>query len=550
MNRFRAYAVSGILLALPLAAQPVVNVIENNYSYIPAGLPSYGIAQGSIFAIFGTNLTQTPSGLQSVPLQTTLNGVTVQFSVQGTTTEALLYYVTPGQIGGILPSATPVGTGTVTVTSGGQSGSAPVTVVQSAVGILTVVIGPLAPAWAMDGSHQLLPGIYAANPGETLTFYGTGAGPVTDDESVAQTPENLSNIPLEIDIGGVSATVTYHGRSTYPGLDQFNVVVPPGPTGCNVSVTARSGSYLSNSVLIPVAASGRTCSDPADGIPGLSAPSTSGSLTIGNLALVSLETIQASGTGVLQTMFDSGSGYFQQLTVPPGATVEIGGATAFPSVGSCTVYGYEVPVAPPPIIQPATLPALLNAGPALNFYGPNGFSALPVRPGQTGYYSGPLSLSTGQMVIPNGGGTFTINNGSGGPDIGAFQTKVNFPPLLMLSNAGAIAGGIDRSQPLTLQWSGGNTSGYLAIVGHSQLPVSNGEQIGATFQCTAPVSTGQFTIPASILGALPAQAAVPGTPGSPVLEVASTSTQAFTAPGMDLGEVALSSVVEIEVGYQ
>jgi len=192
----------------------------------------------------------------------------------------------------------------------------------------------------------------------------------------------------------------------------------------------------------------------------------------------------------------------------------------------------------------------LNAGPALNFYGPNGFAALPSPPGHTGDYEGFLSLSTGQMVIPSGGGTFTINNGSGGSDIGVFQAKVSFPPLLVLSNASAIAGGIDRSQPLTLQWSGGNTSGYVAIIGRSQLPVSNGEQTAATLQCTAPVSAGQFTIPASMLGALPAQAAAPGTPGSPVLELTSTSALPFTAPGMDVGEVNVLSTVTLQVGYR
>src|SRR5580692_382373 len=176
MRRLYSLFSSGILLALSTCAQPVVNAIENNYSYIPPGLPNYGIAQGSIFAIFGTGLAPSDSGIQSVPLKTSLNGITVQFTVQGETTQALLYYVTPTQIGGILPSATPGGTGTVTVTVGGQS-STPVsfTVVQSAVGFLTLAgDGVIGPAWAMDGSQQLSQGTYAANPGETIVFYGTG----------------------------------------------------------------------------------------------------------------------------------------------------------------------------------------------------------------------------------------------------------------------------------------------------------------------------------------------------------------------------------------
>ena len=54
----------GEVLALGMPATPVINVVtlpasnapiiyglQNNYSYIPSGLPNYGIAQGSIFAI-------------------------------------------------------------------------------------------------------------------------------------------------------------------------------------------------------------------------------------------------------------------------------------------------------------------------------------------------------------------------------------------------------------------------------------------------------------------------------------------------------------------
>lgn len=118
------------------SAQPIVNAVENNFSYIMPGFPNYGIAQGSIFVIFGTNLATTSSGLQSVPLQTTLDGVSVQISVGGAATQALLYYVMPNQIAGVLPSATPFGSGQLTVTVNGQASSpAPITVVQSVFGI-------------------------------------------------------------------------------------------------------------------------------------------------------------------------------------------------------------------------------------------------------------------------------------------------------------------------------------------------------------------------------------------------------------------------------
>ena len=553
MKRFCAYFGSVLLSALPLAAQPVVNAIENNYSFIPAGLPSYGIAQGSIFVIFGTNLAQKPSGLQSVPLKAALDGVTVQFSVQGSTTQALLYYVTPTQIGGILPSATPLGTGTVTVTNGGQSSAAaPITVVQSAIGIFS--LGSTGPAVASEGSKPLLPGYFAANPGETITFYGTGAGPVSGDESSEQTPQNLSSIPIDVEIGGVSATVSYHGRSKYPGLDQFNVVVPQGPVGCTVSVLVRSGNYISNSALIPVASTGRICSDPDFGTQLKFSSNNGGSVIFGTLSLGATETIQDSNSDLLSSAIDAGSGDFEKLTFRPGAVVStVTGGSPFPSLGGCIVTAFAAPAPlstppPSPASQPPSGPAVLDAGMFLNFTGPNGLASLWPPPGRTGAFGGPLSLITGQVFIPPQGGSFTIDNGSGGKDISGFHTQLNFPPLLTVSNAASLFPAIDRSQPLTLQWTGGDPKGFVEITGHAALPPSNNQQVSVTFECSALASAGQFKIPASILMALPPMAAQ-GAAG-PAIEIGSHSGVSFTAPGVDAGMVNLFSNVALEIGFE
>jgi uncharacterized protein (TIGR03437 family) len=118
-------------------AQPVIGTggIVNNFSYVLPGLPNYGIAQGSIFDIFGTGLATTAAA-QGVPLQKTLAGVSISVTVNGVTTQAIPYFVTPLEISAILPSATPVGTGTITVTVGSQtSAPAPIVVVETAFGI-------------------------------------------------------------------------------------------------------------------------------------------------------------------------------------------------------------------------------------------------------------------------------------------------------------------------------------------------------------------------------------------------------------------------------
>ena len=118
---FAASALAVLLTNLTFAA--TIGRLQNNYSYIFPDMPNYGIAQGSIFDIFGSGLATSTSDLQSVPLPTVLNGTSVSITVNGITTHAILYFVSPNQIAAILPSATPVGTGQITVTAGGASAS-------------------------------------------------------------------------------------------------------------------------------------------------------------------------------------------------------------------------------------------------------------------------------------------------------------------------------------------------------------------------------------------------------------------------------------------
>src|SRR5690348_5122182 len=121
MIRLLAFVALGLCLS---AQQPQITQISNNYSYLVPGQPGYGIAEGSIFTIFGTNLANSSTDLQHAPLPATLAGVSANVVVNGVTTSPLWYYVTPGQIAGILPANTPAGTGTITITNNGQS-SAP-----------------------------------------------------------------------------------------------------------------------------------------------------------------------------------------------------------------------------------------------------------------------------------------------------------------------------------------------------------------------------------------------------------------------------------------
>ena len=101
---------------------PQITGVENAASNIPPGLPNAGIAQGAIFSVYGSglgpaNLATAPAAFQS----TTLSGTSVAVTVGSTTVNALMYYTSDGQVAALLPSSTPTGAGSVTVTYNGQT---------------------------------------------------------------------------------------------------------------------------------------------------------------------------------------------------------------------------------------------------------------------------------------------------------------------------------------------------------------------------------------------------------------------------------------------
>ena len=510
----------GLLPGTILAQSPTIAAVENNYSFTRPGLPNYGIAQGSIFVIFGSNLANTSTGLQSVPLQTTLDGVAVTVTVNGTTKQALLYYVTPTQVAGILPSSVPVGTGQITVTNNGAT-SAPsqLVVVQSAFGILTLNNGT-GPAAAFAASSNYLGASNASNAGDTIVIWGTGAGPVGDDNK--QSPVTA---PIEVDIGGTSAKILYAGRSQYPGLDQINVVVPQGLTGCYVSVVVRSGSLVSNFSSIPVAGSGKTCSDVTTGL-GLSASQIEGlagktTITVGTLGLIkthiSTPATVVNGITILPAnnySLDNGAAGFTRVTLPQqfDPYVALGASNTAISIGSCLVYtvsastsgsGGSSSSTPTPSPLPSVSTVNLNAGPSINVTGPDGTKSMPFSNGTYGaQLGGGIGSAALPDFIPDAGGTFTFDNGSGGPDIGHFNVPLTFNPVVWTNMASFNT--IQRSQAATVTWTwnGSDSSTFVDISGSSGTLMGS-QYVFGFFNCTAPASAHTFTVPASVLLALP-----------------------------------------------
>jgi uncharacterized protein (TIGR03437 family) len=544
-------------LTIPVAVPPtgpVINTLENNYSYIRPGLPNYGIAQGSIFDIFGANLANTTSPLQSAPLKTSVSGVSASVTVNGTTTNVILYFVSPAQIVGILPSNTPAGTGTVTVTNNGQtSPAAPIRVVQSAFGILTLNGLGDGQAAAFDVNSSYLDFTNAVNPGDYIILWGTGVGPVPSgtDETVQQTAQDLTAVPISATIGGAQATVYYHGRSQYPGLDQVILIVPQNVSpGCFVSVIVRSGNMVSNQANIPVAASGRTCSEPTLGFTAsdFQGLATTSSFTYASINIdKTILTVPANnGASTTSTITDSANAEFDSLPTGQFNAAALG----TPSLGSCAVYSFSGDTQQVDNNLPGFL--RLNAGAGINVAGPNGQAVL--KQGGGGKYRGVIGGTNGQgatqpIFIPPAGGTFSFDNGAGGPDIGAFSTRITSGAngILTWTNEASL-NTVDRNAGLTVTWSGAGSDSFVQVVG---LVLTDATPfVGAEFICSVPASAGSYTVPPSVLLAMPAGGTAAQAAGTGLAVMQVFPGKVFTAPKLTAGVINATVTYEIPAVFK
>jgi hypothetical protein len=174
------------------------------------------------------------------------------------------------------------------------------------------------------------------------------------------------------------------------------------------------------------------------------------------------------------------------------------------------------------------------------------FTPVPI-PGITGLDTGAITLSRptgadvrlngvrGQYVaqlpagaIPSTGGTFTFT-GSGGADVGPFNVSLTLSnPVITWTNQSAAAN-IDRSQGLTVTWTGGNPGTHVFVTGTSQSSTG----VVAGFTCLASADAGRFTVPPHILLGLPV--------GNGAVIVQNSIYLPFAPSGIDIG-LALADI--------
>lgn len=505
-----------------------------------AGGYTSNIAEGSIFVVKGSNLSASGYNASGFPLLTTYNNVKVTFTpvAGGAGTDAYMIYTYNlsgvNQLAAVLPSTVAAGSYNVTVTSSGTASAGfAVTVVKIKPGLITqdstgtglVVAQNFISASQLDinrfttgsvGGFTISP----TRPGGTIIAWATGLGPVTGGDNTASPGFDFtkSGVNVQVIVGGMSITPFYAGRA--PGLagaDQIDVTLPGNvPTGCTVPFQISVGGVLSQSTFISIApdATSSACVAPGFTTSQLQNFDQGSSYSVGGFSLFSIsEAVQGQAFNLGQA-----SGGFTKFTgFQLASAISSNASTA--TQGSCSI---TTVTSTGGTVSSGTSGTALDAG-AVTLTGPAGSNLTNVALTETlNVYS--LTIGT-SLPIPgavNGNivaGTYTLNGG-GGKDVGKFTASVAVGAPLVVT--GGMPPNVVRSSGLTLNWTGGNASDLLQIVGSSSS--TSGTTVTSTsFTCTTTAGQKTFTVPSSILTQM-----IASNNGS--LELVSGALANFTAP--------------------
>jgi uncharacterized protein (TIGR03437 family) len=225
-------------------------------------------ASGSYIEIKGSNLA--PAGDSRIWAGTDFNGNNAPTALDGVSVSidgksAYVYYISPTQIDALAPDDSTIGSVPITVTNC-QATSNSMTVTKTAlaagmqapasflvngtqymVALITDSTLPLGYAFVGNTNLTSSPYYYRpANPGQTITAYGLGFGPVTpaNPTGVITTAANsiVSSDAVTIFFGTTQATLAYAGLAPgFVDLYQFNITVPSTLANGDYPITVKVG---------------------------------------------------------------------------------------------------------------------------------------------------------------------------------------------------------------------------------------------------------------------------------------------------------------------
>ncbi len=300
------------------------------------------------------------------------------------------------------------------------------------------------------------------------------------------------------------AVVEYSGRSTCcAGVDQIVFAIPNNaPLGCWVPVYVRTGgTTVSNVVSMGISDKGGVCS--ADVLPQIESIIVKGG-RFGKAIAMRATTRHDFGT---RTPLDVTADYHASYGFDVATNdFPYHPMYSFPPAGTCassTVQGDLLNGDVLPGTMPETAP--LDFGSPFMLTGPHGTKTLTTM--FTGMRAGYLGGSVSNNVLPStlflDPGNFTLK-GFGGQDIGPFSATFSIPQPVTWTNKTQLFN-IDRTQPLTITWTGGDSGQIITVAGFAEdLPTNS----SAMFTCIAQAGASSLTVPTAILANLPARAGI------------------------------------------
>ena len=488
-----------LLSAICYAQQPILysRFTFNAASYAPFGLPNGAIARGSVFSAFGENLGPAQSPGLSFPLSSTLGGVSISVTQSGVVTQAFPIYVSAGQINAVMPSTVTAGLATLRLTYQSQKSNAvTIQIGDSSPGIFAVSSGGYGPGVVynyVSQSNQPINSLEApAVPGQVVTIWGTGLGPVKFADNVAPTPGNVATT-VTVTIGGQSANVTYSGRAPCcAGIDQIVAAVPKNaPLGCWVPVSVKAAGVVSNTATMAIAAQGATsCDDPGN-------PVSKVVRTGGTQAFIHLERVdQIDNISVSPAATQVLDHFYSRYFTRPNSPFNFDPYMSFPPAGTCLVHQTTGNSAIGNSLRGA-LPASASLNPQPNQTYSNDTQPLKFSPAGSDYTTalGGTSNSAPSGVNLLTSGTYTIDPGGPNQEVIPIAAET---PLSWTRPAGIIV--IPRNQPLNLAFTPGDAASPTAIVIHSYAAGTNST---VEVECVAPAGASSFTIAPDTLANLP-----------------------------------------------
>ena len=543
--KYRHLNIAIFFAASYATAQPYIYYkgVVNAGSLMPPDLPSGAIAQGSIFSVYGRGLGPAKGvTVSALPLQTTFQAVSIRVFQGSTSVNALPIYVSATQINAIMPSNAPQGrvsvqvnyTGSNSPYFGPKSNPAPVTVVPNSFGIFAVNGGGFGPGvlqnFISQDSQPINSTSQTAAPGQVITMWGTGLGPLNAPDNIAP-PAGSLPVKVEVFVGGKSSSIAYSGRSPCcAGVDQIVFTVPQdAPLGCFVPVQVRvAGEVVSNAVTMAIQNGGGACSDPNN-------PLEQRFLSGGNLGGVFpgrvnaiLDQFVTQPTNILVDTFSAA------MWKETGAPFAFDPIYSLPPQGTCTVYAVAGD-----LFTDISLPGIaptgraLDGGSPLKVSGAAGTASVPLTPP---VYLQVVGSNVAASATPNpffNPGSFSVTSPVGA-DVGSFQASFTATAPVSWTNQTQLVK-VNRSQGLTFTWQGGDAHRETVLIEgvSSDTPTHS----SASFICAVSPSADSFTVPTYVLANLPATRSTEVLPKAWLFlgSIPINGASAFSAQGLDAG---------------